>query len=141
MRLFVLAGAAAVASLALNGCASPGFYNGGYGYNGDYYGGTPYAPSYGGTPYAPYYGGTPYAPAAVGYPEYGVPPPEPPPISSYGYAPPRAGPAYGSARPQVYSAPQSAPRYSGAAAYRPQVYSSPPRPSPGDQTYGRGYRP
>ena len=117
MRLFVLAAAAAVASFGLNGCTSPGYYNGGY------------------------YSGAPYAPGAVAYPEYGVPPPEARPISAYGaYVPPRAG-SYGSARPQVYSAPQSPPapaRYSGP--YKPQVYSGPTRPSPGDQSYGRAYR-
>jgi hypothetical protein len=122
MRLFVLAAAAAVASFGLNGCTSPGYYNGGY-YNSGYY------------------SGAPYAPGAVEYPGYGVPPPEAPPMSAYGaYVPPRAG-SYGSARPQVYSAPQSPPapaRYSGP--YKPQVYSGPTRPSPGDQSYGRAYR-
>jgi hypothetical protein len=117
MRLFVLAAAAAVASFGLNGCTSPGYYNGGY------------------------YSGAPYAPGAVVYPDYGVPPSEVPPISAYGaYVPPRAG-SYGSARHQVYSAPQFPPapaRYSGP--YKPQVYSGPTRPSTSDQTYGRAYR-
>ena len=67
MRLFVFAAAAAVASIGLNGCTSPGFHNGGF------------------------YSGTPYAPATVVYPEYGVPASEAPPISAYGsYLPPRA---------------------------------------------------
>src|SRR5262252_2953275 len=146
MRLFVIAAAAAVASIGLNGCTSPGFHNGGF------------------------YSGTPYAPATVVYPEYGVPPPEAPPISAYGsYLPPRAAcapvwrcgyqgcgwhsgcaprpepyaTAYGSSRPRVYSQPQPQPRlaperYSGRSS--PQVYSGPPRPYPGDQTYGSTYR-
>ena len=118
MRLFSLAAAAAVLSVGLNGCTSPGYYGGGF------------------------YSGAPYAPATVVYPEYGVPLPEAPPISAYGaYVPPRAR-SYGSARPQVYSAPQSPPaptRYSGPN--KPQAYSGTTRTSPGDQTYGRAYRP
>ena len=119
MRLFALAATItiAVASVGLSSCTSPGFYGGGY------------------------YSGAPYAPAAVVYPEYGVQPPEPPPISAYGaYLPPRAR-SYGSGRPQVYTAPQSPPapaRYSGP--YKPQVYSGPTHVSPGDQTYGRANR-
>ena len=114
MRVFVLAAAAAVASLGLNCCTSPGYYNGGF------------------------YSGAPYAPGAVAYPGYGFPPPEAPPISAYGaYVPPRAD---RSPRAQVYSAPQSPPapaRYSG----KPQVYSGPTRPYSRDQSYGSTYRP
>jgi hypothetical protein len=142
MRLFALAAAAAVASVGLSSCASPGFYGGGY------------------------YSGAPYAPSAVVYPEYGVPPPEPPPISAYGaYVPPRAActpvwrcgyqgcgwqsgsaprsepyaSAYGSSRPRVYSQPQLQPRLAPGRS-QPQVYSGSPRPYSGDQTYGSAYR-
>jgi hypothetical protein len=77
MRLFGLAAAATVASLGLNGCTSPGHYNGGF------------------------YSGAPYAPGPVPYPEYGVPPPEAPPIPAYGpaYVPPRSAPDFRSAKP------------------------------------------
>ena len=127
MRVSALAAAftIAAASLCLSGCTSRGLIYPGYSA----------PPQYSG------YSGAPYAPAAVVYPEYGVPPPEAPPISAYGaYLPPRAR-SYGSGRPQVYTAPQSPPapaRYSGP--YKPQVYSAPTRASPGDQTYGRAYR-
>jgi hypothetical protein len=132
MRLFSLAATItiAVASIGLSSCTSPGFYGGGY------------------------YSGAPYAPAAVVYPEYGVPPPEAPPISAYGaYVPPRAAcapvwrcgyqgcgwhsgcaprpepyaGAYGSSRPQPQLQPRLAPeRYSGRS--QPQIYSGQPRP-------------
>jgi hypothetical protein len=151
MRGFALAAiTVAVASVGLSGCTSPGL-------------------GYPGLAAPPQYSGAPYAPAAVVYPQYGVQPPEAPPISAYGsYLPPRAACApvwscgyrgcgwqpncaprpepyagsYGSARPQVYSAPQSLPapqRYSGRS--QPPVYSGPPRPYSGDPTYGSAYRP
>ena len=40
MRLFALAAAAAVVSVGVSGCTSPGFYNGGF-YNGGFYSGAP----------------------------------------------------------------------------------------------------
>jgi len=143
MRLFALAAAAAVASVGLSSCASPGFYGGGY------------------------YSDAPYAPAAVVYPEYGVPPPEPPPISAYGaYVPPRAACTpvwrcgyqgcswqsgcaprpepyagrYGTPDPRAYSAPAAA-REPNSHRYAPQVYSVPPRPYSSEQTYGSANRP
>jgi len=143
MRLFALAAAAAVVSVGVSGCTSPGFYNGGL------------------------YSGAPYAPAAVVYPEYGVPPAEAPPISAYGsYVRPRAACApvwrcgyqgcswqsgcaprpepyagrYGTPDPRAYSAPAAA-REPNSHRYAPQVYSVPPRPYSSEQTYGSAYRP
>ena len=141
MRLFALAAAAAVVSVGVSGCTSPGFYNGGL------------------------YSGASYAPAAVVYPEYGVPPAEAPPISAYGsYVRPRAACApvwrcgyqgcswqSGCApRPEPYAGRMPEPRaYSTPAAarepnsrrYAPQVYSVQPRPYSSEQTYGSAYRP
>jgi hypothetical protein len=152
MRVSALAAAftIAAASLCLSGCTSRGLIYPGYSA----------PPQYSG------YSGAPYAPAAVVYPEYGVPPPEAPPISAYGaYLPPRAACAqvwscgyrgcgwqpscapgaqpyarpYGPPRPQVYS-DHATPPEPYTRRYRPQDYSGPARPYSGEQTYGSAYR-